>query len=185
MAGHVFVTRSDITKLRCDAWLLPTDRSLWVTDGWISQAPDRRIAELEDAEFRERWRQSDCVPSACEPWRKACGPSPAPIPVLVDTGGISETAVTWYREQIRGFVDFALPLVRERNPNWRGKPLLAVPMVGTGQGGQFQRKGEMAKAILSELSDLVLLAPRIRRSARRCRRCRFGGCAGQPSAVRG
>jgi hypothetical protein len=30
-------------------------------------------------------------------------------------------------------------------------------MVGTGQGGQFQRKGEMAKAILSELSDLVLL----------------------------
>jgi hypothetical protein len=28
--GHVFVVRTDVTKLACDAWLVPTDVSLSV-----------------------------------------------------------------------------------------------------------------------------------------------------------
>lgn len=121
----------------------------------MKQAPAGRIRELADRGFRERWDELGGKPAACEPWRKGSGLSPAPIPVLVDTGGTSETDVSWHRQRIRKFVAFALPLARGRHPNWRSKPLLAVPFIGTGQGGQFQRKGEMAKAILFELSSLV------------------------------
>jgi len=32
--GHLFVIQGDVTKLRCDAWLLPTDAVFEVTEAF-------------------------------------------------------------------------------------------------------------------------------------------------------
>ena len=40
MAGHVFVVQSDVTQLRCDAWLLPCDRRADPGEHW------RRLVSL-------------------------------------------------------------------------------------------------------------------------------------------
>ncbi len=34
MTGHLFVVAGDVTKLHCDAWLLPTDDAFHVEAGW-------------------------------------------------------------------------------------------------------------------------------------------------------
>jgi hypothetical protein len=34
MAGHVFVVQSDVTQLRCDAWLLPCDHRADPGEHW-------------------------------------------------------------------------------------------------------------------------------------------------------
>lgn len=39
MAGHVFIVRGDLTRLACDAWLLPTDKQLTVTPDWLDNLP--------------------------------------------------------------------------------------------------------------------------------------------------
>src|SRR3954471_15546368 len=44
MAGHVFITLGDITRLNSDAWLLPTDYCLFVEEGWYERVPG--LAEL-------------------------------------------------------------------------------------------------------------------------------------------
>lgn len=80
--------------------------------------------------------------------------SPAPIPVLTDVGGTSETPVSWYLNQIRAFVKVALPIANGHK-KWRSKPLLAINFVGTGRGGMFAQKGEMAAAILAELRQIT------------------------------
>ena len=36
--GHVFVTRGNTTRLKVDAWVLPTDRDAWIEDSWSSAA---------------------------------------------------------------------------------------------------------------------------------------------------
>jgi hypothetical protein len=154
LAGHVFVTRSDITRIRCDAWLLPTDRFFSVTKTWRKLAPAHALQELGDPIFKKRWDDGKCAPLACTPWHEGAGLSPAPIPVLTDVGGTYETPVSWYLKQIRAFVDVALPIANSHK-KWRSKPLLAINFVGTGRGGLFAQKGEMAEAILAELRQIV------------------------------
>jgi hypothetical protein len=91
-----------------------------------------------------------------KPWWPSCGESPAPIPILVDVGGSADKLPSWYCERIAAFVEFALTQISRSKSTWRTKPLLAVNFVGTGKGGQFERKGEMAEAILAKLSRLVV-----------------------------
>jgi hypothetical protein len=112
------------------------------------------LQELDDSVFRARWRDGKTTPHACRPWYEGSAKSPAPVPVLTDVGGTSETPVSWYLEQIRAFVDVALPIANSHK-TWRSKPLLAINFVGTGHGGLFAQKGEMAGAILAELRHIV------------------------------
>ena len=39
MSGHLFLLRGDLTRLHCDAWLLPTDRRLDLTCAWRDRLP--------------------------------------------------------------------------------------------------------------------------------------------------
>ena len=36
--GHLFIVDADITRIDCDAWLLPTDARFWVTELFSSAA---------------------------------------------------------------------------------------------------------------------------------------------------
>lgn len=39
MPGHLFIVQGDLNRLACDAWLLPTSRTLWVEEHWLDGLP--------------------------------------------------------------------------------------------------------------------------------------------------
>lgn len=148
---HVFVAFSDITKLRCDAWLFPTDAGLHITRGWRPSSSAR--AYIDSVEFRSAWDPSHCRSAPTLPWHPAVGSSPAPIPILTDVGGFRTSETEWYLEGLRSFAATA-DRVTQKNPSWRSKRLFAVPLIGTGEGGKRLQTGEMEFALLEELEKL-------------------------------
>ena len=60
MSGHVFVTMSDLTKVACDAWILPTDGLGHVTRAWRTDVPD-------GVRFDDGWYLQDLP----DPWPPA------------------------------------------------------------------------------------------------------------------
>jgi hypothetical protein len=36
----LFIVQGDLTRLACDAWLLPTSKWLWIEEHWLRRAPD-------------------------------------------------------------------------------------------------------------------------------------------------
>jgi len=165
MSGHVFVAHSDITRLRCDAWLLPTDAFLQITPAWLESAPPDRRGELASSALRHRWgNRSSPRTLAIDPWYPALGSAPPPVPVLTDVGAWSGKKLDWYLDGVSEFVQTAGKATR-RSLSWRSKPLFAVPFVGSGAGGQSTQKGKLQRAILERLErestandvDLVLV----------------------------
>lgn len=148
-SGHVFVVRGDLRALACDAWLLPTDRSLYISESWarglrgaVPQPPDD-------------WRDDGCrafpVPDT---------PHNAPVPWLVNVGKTPGTPVEWYMDGVRQFLRAASAAVLERGPlNERSRPLLALPLVGTGEGGAGHVAGEVASTLLDVLWEEAARRP--------------------------
>ncbi len=150
--------RGDLTRFGCDAWLLPTDRVRHVTRSW--------------------WRNPSLVPllRAAGCWRHGAKPDfiapfegrvlplldaldgqPArPIPCLTRVGNRADTPLEWYIEGVEAFVDVALAALAEgRVLSRRARPLLALPLVGTGHGGKRRHAGQVAEALVDALYGIA------------------------------
>ena len=148
MLGHVFFIRGDITQLACDAWLLPTSRRITLTDTWKSRHPELMELRLLCNPSRE-WRSGDerVMPVTCWPKQK-------PMPWFVNVGGHEGKEAGWYVEGVRQFFDKVIPAVKSQGKRFlenRSKPLIALPLVGTGRGGGIKRAGEILSCLLPEL----------------------------------
>jgi hypothetical protein len=166
MSGHVFLVHGDLTRLRCDAWLMPCDRACQLEPYWLADAPDALLQHFA------RWpqsRKSVYLYAPPEGWERDlarahplegwCGDD-GPLPVLVNVGGRRATNPDWYIEGVRQFFALARGLVAARWPEdparrWRARPLLALPLVGTGKGGARLRKGQIIRALLEALYALT------------------------------
>lgn len=58
--------------------------------------------------------------------------------------------MSWYLDGVREFADRAQSVCQPRNA-WRTTPLLALPLIGTGAGGQKKKAGEMERELLTLL----------------------------------
>lgn len=143
---HVFILHGDLTRIACDAWLMPCGISgrphrFWWTDveeqpgfAWPTLPPDwdfdgRRCLKLYD---RERGPH--------EQW---------PTPWLVNVGGGSRVDIGWYVDGVREFMErVSQDAELERPRHGRARPLVALPLVGTGFGGARARAGQMVQALL-------------------------------------
>ena len=82
--GHVFVTRGNITRMKVDAWVLPTDRDVRIEDSWFSAASTRdRVAQADSTgDLKDlRAEREFAVPLPIEPG------APAPVLTAVPTKG--------------------------------------------------------------------------------------------------
>lgn len=134
--GHVFVARGDLTKLACDAILIPCDSALNVnavwrdvlpenlkrsnaTGAWLvldGESDDAGVVELEDSDGR---------------------PVRAFVTVDVDRDATPQDVVdrTWTAlEHVAGKVEAH---------GGRAVPLLGLPLPGTGHGGLDTRRAEV------------------------------------------
>jgi hypothetical protein len=117
-----------------------------------------------------------------EPWHSALGKSPAPIPIVTGVGGWQGRERGWYLDGVTAFAAAAMSAIPSRQ-SWRMKPLLAVPLIGTGLGGQHDVAGEMQLALFERLAEesekhdvdfvLVLNTEQAYTSAQAARRDRF------------
>ena len=155
MGGHVFVTMSDLTQVACDAWLLPTDGTGHITAAWRERAP-------ADVRFDGRW----CLEDLPDPWPPAAvapvrhwyqerrgGGQPAERHNQAGAANIGSVGADVDR-YLRGTRTFITEAARVATPAFgRDRPLLALPLVGTGEGGGTHHAGEIAR----ELLDVIAL----------------------------
>lgn len=145
MSGsHVFVTRGDLTHLRCDAWLLPGDSLYTVEDGWTT-AVDGLAAAVQGLrgvtpDFAEG--RALAVPVAgWDPER------PLPVLTAVPLWGVQEPRDV--RAPVEEFIKVAAASVSAWPPGRRSVPLLALPAFGTGEGGGGARRGAVLRELLA------------------------------------
>ena len=137
MSGHLFVVHGDLRTLWCDHWLLPVDGALSASRSWNRCAAWRRIrSDLPNAMPRGK-RVAEAV------WE---GPQ-RPWPTNVASG--QRTPAAWQASSVRQFLAAATaagPTLPDRD-----RPLLALPVVGTGYGGKRWWSGEVLQTILPEI----------------------------------
>src|SRR5947209_3073366 len=134
MAGHVFLVRGDIRRLACDAWLMPSDAAGRAEGKWL--LPDAAPPRPRHGKGRV-FAVAEAAADTPRPW-------------LVDMNGAADTPADWYVEGVRQFLAAVRPWLEGRGEGWlrRQKPLVAVPLVGTGGGGARDRAGQLMGALL-------------------------------------
>ena len=146
--SHVFVTRADLTRLVCDAWLLPgkDDGGPRVSEKWLQSNP------LLAAQF-EGGRLVAPHDRACERvWRLPGVGKDDPHAYFVNTGAYGTEALDWYLEALHQFfavveADWSASGHRPE----RERPLIGVPILGTHKRGAHMSRGAIMVAILREL----------------------------------
>lgn len=138
--GHLFVALGDLTKLACDAVLVPCDGEGWVTAPWRSllppglrrdpgtcwfrlpEPPVNGVVRLPDADNREVWAFATMEWVADDP------------------------------EDVVRRIWHAITTVSKsaRASGGRAVPLIGLPLAGTGEGGLADRRGEVIDELLAK-----------------------------------
>ncbi len=144
MSGHLFIVHGDITRLACDAWLLPGGAGGRPGETW-SDAVAASAVEAVPSDFGLTSRR-------VIEWRPLV--EGRPIPYLTDVGGSRGTPIDWYLAAVREFLDLVAADLMHRPPrNHRARPLVALPLVGTGYGGKRREAGAVARELLPVLYE--------------------------------
>src|SRR3954453_3564490 len=150
VAGHVFIAQGDLTKLACDAWLLPCDVGLGVRSFWLEGVGldiDAWLATLQEQPLPDGWADDGTRVVRAVGW-----PPGLPQPWLVNVGLLGGTPADWYAEGVRQFLEAtARELAGKASSVGRAKPLVALPLVGTGLGGASEIKGDVIRAVVAAL----------------------------------
>lgn len=139
--GHLFIAHGDLTKLACDAVLVPCDAEGWVTATWRSLLP----ARLERDEGLGWFRL----------------PTPPDNDGVVRLPDVDErrirafASMEWSAEDPTDVVERlwnAVEGVSTDLPAQGGRavPLVGVPLAGTGEGGLAHRRGEVIDKLLDK-----------------------------------
>ncbi|OBG23521.1 hypothetical protein A5765_18780 [Mycolicibacterium celeriflavum] len=155
MTGHLFVVNGDLTKIACDAVLIPTDGIFHITRSWKQFLAGRAIPKSwNDAAVI----QLDSSPTEPHVW-------------LGNAGQVGDDSdFTAFEPIIKAFIEKAVPALQKRRDSDRiydwPKLRLAVNVIGIGHGGASNRKGELVYGLMLALDrmakehdvDIVLVA---------------------------
>ncbi len=136
--GHVFVVHADLTKLACDYYLIPTDASLDVGRHWRGKfGSPRSDLPVAKASGTDRVTNARTLHDGARVrW--------------VDTGYVHDASLEWLEAGVRqafSEVDADLRDVAGGR-NRRARPLVGMPVFGTGAGGYDGIRGEVLDMLL-------------------------------------
>ncbi len=150
MGGHLFVLRGDLTKLHCSAVLVPCDSQWYVVEKhWAAILPEGDLGKPNDegwAPFKPggKGRFTDAVTDG-DRWVR--------LVVTADYrshGDDKETARWVAKGVVEAIADWSTPR-RLPMPTGRVKPLIGLPLVGTGEGGLKETRGALIHALIPQL----------------------------------
>lgn len=156
--SHLFITRANIAHVACDAWLLPTGPGMNLTRSWRESVSEDEVA-LGTAAYtgkRGSWPLGTRV-MPLDPGDEMTQSRAW----LTNVGGGRGRAVEWYLEAVTEFLDRAGEWLSQhpRVRNGRERPLVGLPLVGTGFGGARDVKGQVTHGLLSMLANDVERRP--------------------------
>ncbi len=160
--GHVFIVHGDLTRLACDAWLMPCGSDGKPQPHWWTEL------ELEDdfswPELPENWSYNE---RRCYKLHERRSDRVYPTPWVTNVGGGRRSDISWFLAGVREFMHRVSQDASLKEPLYnRSKPLVGLPVVGTGYGGARRRAGQIVRALLPLLYesaetygfDIVLVA---------------------------
>jgi hypothetical protein len=135
--GHVFVTAGDLNRLSCDAVLVPTDHRRHVTASFepLVRPHEGALADLRWGADRLVARLNDPLDHGPEVWI-------GDVATAAHAGTIDDLA--------RDFVELAGTSAWYRHGR---RPRLALPVIGTGDGGSASSSGAVSQGLLICLRD--------------------------------
>ena len=140
MSGHAFIVRGDLTRLACDGWLVPCDGLVHIMGHWLA-ALSAACPGWKRPARTPAWLRGEARVLAVPGW-----PSDLPRPWLAATAGDTPECMV---AAVREFLEVAAGHAwRTRVLERRAKPLLALPLVGTGAGGGAAWAGDVVAALL-------------------------------------
>lgn len=139
-SSHVFVCRGSLTNLACDAFLVPTDRTMDVRDHWQFTDREAEIAGAVTEDFREE-RTFAVVAD-----RDREG-NPVPVFTAVPYEGAGDELMQ-LGARLEAFLHEAARAVSAPTQPGRPTRLFAFPFFGTMGGGSGNRRGEVLDILL-------------------------------------
>lgn len=152
--GHVFVVKGDLTKLACDALIVPTAAEVEITSPWRAVVAASRIHE-----GRGNWYRVDV--DRPRDWTRGVRAFRLPEQSLdrdvwlVQTGWDDATPAWVVDGLLEGLTTAHQHLRAPSKVGGRQRPLIGVPLVGTGAGGLAGRRGELIRERMPRLERLV------------------------------
>jgi hypothetical protein len=187
MSGHLFIIDGDLTQISCDAILIPTDYRLSIEDHWISLL-EREGHQDQLAEFRKdlagSWGGRNMIKL------KRIDNHPQVWLGNIGKDG-NESTYSDFADEIEQFITMATAEYHQHGDinriyEWP-KPRLALPVVGSDQGGGANKKGDLILGLVETLgpmarrpeldADIILVThgERPYAAAQRARRMIVGG----------
>jgi hypothetical protein len=143
--GHLFIVNGDLTKIACDALLIPTDGVVNITASWRGFLRNKTYPD------RFQTRVMRALPALSrEPH--------------VWLGNLGQSSYPWtldvFEDTVREFVEKAiaeLALAHDEDRIYRWpKFRLAVNVIGSGYGGAAAMKGELLSRLIDVLDTLAV-----------------------------
>ena len=142
--SHLFVTQGDVTRTQCDAWILPTEAALGVTEAWHVALKARNIrfsgAALDHLP-PDGWGDAGTRAFVIADAR-----AEEPAVIAVNTGGAPGSELAWYVAGVKDALRVAESVGAKR---------VCMPAVGLGAGGQRAAKGGVLEHVLPALAESV------------------------------
>lgn len=149
MTGHVFVIQGDLRRFACDAYLYATDRELRDGGGWNNAAHD--VQARMDPSIREDFMAEKrfTLPLMERP---GIPNEPTTILTAVPYGGVEHEDE--FIPRLEEFFRVASETAKQRHVTFalceRDRPLLGVPLLGTGGGGANLIRGDVFRMVYRE-----------------------------------
>lgn len=156
--GHLFIVHGDLRKLACDAWLMPCGENAWPNAQWLEWPPGAMTRTHMNLNLRVRtalpadWHPEGGRVAKLEGW-----PADFPQPWLTNVGLDMLRPLEWFIQGAVQFVEKASEVVRQgARRGTRARPLLAVPVVGTGHGGAGGVAGDVVRLLIPALQEAAV-----------------------------
>lgn len=147
--GAVFVVHGDLTLVEADAYIASTD-SAGRVGKWLASV----VGSDEDGAALQLGGRADELRSPGSVWLPAT-PGVRDTPVLaLNIGGVRtinevDPVIERFRAGLQALESRLAPV----EPAWRARPLVAMPLIGTGEGGLRHATGELIDKVLEALED--------------------------------
>ena len=158
-SGHLFVVQADLTRLAADAFLVPCDTALNVAGGWRPFLEPGTQKQASAAWFKPPGVQSEAAFHFL-PDTPPAVKNPAPdqvigLRVLVDT--VQAQSIPAMVEHSLDAVRFAASKAVKRGG--RALPLIALPILGVGQGNFPGQRAEVIRELIAQLLQFASSEP--------------------------